>query len=146
MKLRVSTDLVWSRDKAASVPKAQAPDDRREVGQLGEMLAVAHLEAEGFEIIGRNLRRDSGELDVVALDADRLVFVEVRSLRGGVVRPEETVGWSKQRRVAHQARCWLTDHPEMAQGRVVCFDVVGVSLPTRTIRHLRCAFEAESWW
>ena len=67
----------------------KVPHDRRELGQRGEAIALVYLEERGFEIIGRNLWRKSGELDIVALESDRLVFVEVRTLRGGAVRPED---------------------------------------------------------
>ena len=148
MKLTIGAGhpRAWERPPRRQ-EQPEASDDRGEVGRLGEQIAAEWLDARGFELIGRNLRRQSGELDIVALEGERLVFVEVRTRRRGAsIRPEETVREGKRRRVAHQARCWLSEHPGLGEGRVVCFDVVGVSLPSREVRHYRCAFEAEGWW
>lgn len=58
-------------------------DARRSLGQSGERLAAFHLEAKGYRIIGRNVRvSNTGEIDIVVLDDDTLVFVEVRTRRG----------------------------------------------------------------
>jgi putative endonuclease len=58
-------------------------DRRRSLGQSGERLAALHLEAKGYQIVGRNVRiSNTGEIDILALDDDTLVFVEVRTRRG----------------------------------------------------------------
>ena len=58
-------------------------DGRRSLGQSGERLAALHLEAKGYRIVGRNVRvSNTGEIDIVAVDDDTLVFVEVRTRRG----------------------------------------------------------------
>ena len=50
----------------------------RDAGRRGEKLAEEHLKAKGYRILERNYRLKMGELDLVALDADVVVFVEVK--------------------------------------------------------------------
>lgn len=115
---------------------------RAEVGRWGEAHAASYLEGLGWQILSRNWRCRSGELDLVAVDGSRLVFVEVRTLReGGVIRPEETVVWSKRRQVSRQARQWLCANAAQARDRVWCFDVVGVRWPSGALTHVVGAFE-----
>ena len=53
--------------------------NKRELGKLGENLAVEYLQREGLKVIVRNYRCPKGEMDIIAWDGDCLVFVEVRS-------------------------------------------------------------------
>jgi putative endonuclease len=63
-----------------------APDrkaaDRKPLGNFGERLAAAHLQAKGYRIIDRNFRVREAEIDLIAIDDGALVFVEVRTRRG----------------------------------------------------------------
>lgn len=59
--------------------KPQIKDDRVAKGRKGEDLAVRELEKQGFEIVQRNYLRKTGEIDIIALKAGKIYFVEVRS-------------------------------------------------------------------
>lgn len=48
-------------------------------GRKGEDLAVQFLKKNGFKIIERNFRIRGGEIDIIALDKDALVFIEVKT-------------------------------------------------------------------
>src|SRR3990170_3724826 len=56
---------------------------RLDLGEFGERVAAAHLEANGYTIRERNFRVAEGEIDIIAERAGTLVFVEVRTRRGG---------------------------------------------------------------
>jgi putative endonuclease len=92
--------------------------------------------------VARNYRCRAGEIDLVALDGETLVFVEVRSRRGsGVGTALESVDGRKQARVARVARHFLA-----ARGwddRPARFDVVGVRFDHEppAVEHVRAAFE-----
>lgn len=55
-----------------------ARSDSAEAGRRAEALAALLLEQHGLAIVARNFRRRFGEIDLIARDADTLVFVEVR--------------------------------------------------------------------
>src|SRR5258706_16295811 len=58
-----------------------AIDPRRHLGDIGEQLALEHLERLGYELITRNHRTRWGEIDLVVHDGRSLVFVEVKTRR-----------------------------------------------------------------
>lgn len=85
--------------------------ERRQLGDVGEEAAARYLEGLGYKIVARNYRRDSGELDLIAMDRDEYVFVEVKTrTRGGFGRPEEAVTPRKIRRMATVAEQFLQSH------------------------------------
>jgi putative endonuclease len=54
---------------------------RPDCGAIGESIAAGYLRMIGFGILERNRRIGRGEIDIVALDGDCLVFVEVKTRR-----------------------------------------------------------------
>ncbi|HEY3356321.1 MAG TPA: YraN family protein [Polyangia bacterium] len=101
--------------------------DRRGLGVHAERLAADHLLAHGYRILTRNYRTRGGELDLVAQDGDTIVFVEVRArTRADLGEPFETIGPTKQRRVARAAETWLVAHG--ATRAPARFDVVSILL------------------
>jgi putative endonuclease len=115
---------------------------RMELGARGERIAAAYLTDAGLRVIDRNWRCREGELDLVAREADAIVFCEVKTRRGsGFGHPVEAVTPAKQRRLRTLAQRWLAAHDEHAPD--LRFDVVGVLLrPDRPalVTHLRGAF------
>lgn len=54
--------------------------ERRKTGDLGENIACKFLVKRGFEIIEKNYNKKWGEIDIIARKADKLHFVEVKSV------------------------------------------------------------------
>jgi putative endonuclease len=52
---------------------------KRQIGQMGEAYAVAHLEGLGFDIVGRNYHSRYGEIDIIGRKNGVTYFFEVRS-------------------------------------------------------------------
>lgn len=50
-----------------------------DVGNKGEYLACEYLKKLGYKILERNYRIRGGEIDIVAIDQDFLVFIEVKT-------------------------------------------------------------------
>ena len=101
-------------------------DKRRALGLLGERKAARFLRRRGLRILTRNWRCALGELDIIALDGDVIVFVEVRSSsRGYAGGPVYTVGPRKQRKLVTLAQTWLRRHP--SKGAPIRFDVIGMT-------------------
>jgi len=100
---------------------------RQGLGRRGEEVAARYLQARGYRIIARNLRTRLGELDLVALDGEAVVFVEVKTRRtdragGGA----EAVDAAKRRRLLRLARAFVA-----ARGladRPCRFDVVALAV------------------
>ncbi|MDO5540020.1 MAG: YraN family protein [Eubacteriales bacterium] len=100
--------------------------NRRTIGSTNEQKAAEFLEKQGMQIIARNYRIRSGEIDLIAKDGAYLVFIEVKyraSERRGT--PLEAVNVSKQKVIVRTARHFMmkygyhTDTP--------CrFDVIGI--------------------
>jgi len=111
------------------------------LGAHGEDLAAAHLIEAGLKILDRNWRCPIGELDIVAREANTLVFCEVKTRRSNAFGdPAESVTWRKARKLRQLAAQWLTEHDEHAPE--VRFDVVAVLAgpgQPLTVRHLRAA-------
>ena len=98
------------------------------LGAQGEELAAAFLKKQGFRIVARNYRCPSGEIDIIAIDGDTIVFVEVKSRSSDVAAdPEVAVHHYKRRQVTRAAKYFIT-HKSMHH-QPCRFDVVAVVLP-----------------
>ena len=75
-------------------------DARTSLGRLGEQLAADHFERLGWRILARNHHTRFGELDLVAVDGDVLVFCEVKTVRLGRGMPWDSLHAQSARRCA----------------------------------------------
>lgn len=80
----------------------------REVGFEAETLAVANLEAIGYEIIERNYSCRVGEVDIIARKDGFLCFVEVKYRKpSGHGTAVDAITKSKMRKIMMTARNYL---------------------------------------
>lgn len=99
----------------------------RDRGLWAERLALQHLRDRGLQPHSRNYRWRGGEIDLVMLQDETVVFVEVRyRSRIDYGDGAESVNWQKRRRIANTARYFLQKHPGLLD-RPCRFDVVSVS-------------------
>jgi len=117
---------------------------RYELGIVGENLAVDVLSARGYAILERRYRTDHGEIDIIALDGETLVFVEVRAKATGECgSAAESVTRDKQRRVVRMAAAYLARHDLVdppCRFDVVAIDDALTEAPAVTV--YRDAFDA----
>ena len=98
----------------------------RSLGGDAEELAFRYLIKMGFKPVTRNFNCRLGELDLVMLDGDCLVFVEVRYRSGrSLVAAAMTVDGRKQQKLVRAAAMFLARHPAYAS-RTTRFDVIGI--------------------
>jgi putative endonuclease len=114
--------------------------NKRDRGLRGEDRALAFLLEKGYTVIERNYRTARGEIDIIARDGDRIVFVEVKVV--GVYPAEDLgriVGPVKQRRIRTTGERYVYEHPEWS-GRAARCDVIMVVPGENGIVHLENAF------
>jgi putative endonuclease len=78
------------------------------VGEKGEEIAVKYLKKKGYKIVERNYQSRIGEIDIIALDKNTLVFIEVKSRysqRYG--DPIEAVDNRKKEQISKMAKMYL---------------------------------------
>ena len=114
-------------------------------GEQGERAAARFLRKLGYQIVTTRHRLRYGEIDVIALDGQTVVFVEVKTRRTD--RPgegAEAVNAERQARLTRAALAFLKGHGLLEYASR--FDVVEVLWPEGRkcpeIRHLVDAFPA----
>jgi putative endonuclease len=117
---------------------------RKQLGALGEGFASEYLLQKDYRILDRNWRCRTGEIDLIALDNDLLVFVEVRTRSGSrsFGTPQESVNAKKQQQVSETAQFYMLRHHML--NRQVRFDVISILTAKHgeliTLEHLPNAF------
>ena len=107
-------------------------------GREGEEQAAQFLESRGLKVIRRNYRSKRGEIDLVALDGQTIVFVEVKAWSVFAFEDlEKSITVQKQRRIIETAKFFLSEHREYNR-MAVRFDVVFIG--PEEVRHLAEAF------
>ena len=97
-------------------------------GAYVEQLVETHLKMQHFQSLDKNFRCRLGEIDLIGLHQNHLVFVEVRfrrnTLFGG---PAESVDYRKQQKLRKTAQFFLRKYPGYAK-KACRFDVAAVTL------------------
>jgi putative endonuclease len=107
----------------------------RNFGNFGERVAASHLESKGYEILERNWSVREGEIDIIAQRSDELIFVEVRSRRGGRMgSPEESITGRKAAHVRAAAAAYVMEHPESPGNQRIDVVVLELDAKGRVLR------------
>ncbi len=121
---------------------------RRQIGRAAEDMVAERLIGSGWKLMERNARTRYGELDLVALDGNALVFVEVKAGHEGSAfgpeRPVLGVDRRKQLRVRRLATAWMSEQRDLPHYAGIRFDAVGVTFDRAgraiEVEHIRGAF------
>ncbi len=97
------------------------------LGRLGETLAGAFLKNKGYQILEKNWRTPYGEIDLVARQAESIIFVEVKTRSSRSLGPPEiSITHRKAEHMRSAAEYYIQQHPEVqADWRI---DVVTIQL------------------
>ncbi|WP_318744108.1 YraN family protein, partial [Treponema sp.] len=113
----------------------------RQKGNIGEDKAAAYLEMAGYTIVQRNYRIRTGEIDIIALKDDFLVFVEVKSLpHGNIETLAHELGPIKQKKIIKTSKSYLQNHRQYSN-RLIRYDVLAIDVPgLDPVHHIVNAF------
>ena len=110
-------------------------------GNAGEEKAAQALLQEGYSIIERNYRTKGGEIDIIAVKDDVIVFVEVKSLPNG--SPEllqNELNRQKLQRIVKTSKRFLLNHRQY-NNSYVRYDVMVIDMPGMPdVYHIENAF------
>lgn len=108
-------------------------------GKLGEEIASKYLIKKGYKIIERNFRKGYGEIDIVAIYQNILVFIEVKTrttdLFGGA---KESISRAKIHTLINTAQFYKFTHknlPEALRIDAILIDL-GSSSEASHIEHI----------
>ena len=112
------------------------------LGRRAENTAFSFLTDQGLRPVARNFRRRGGEIDIIMLDGDTLVFVEVRYRQSaGFAAPALTVDARKQRKLIRTAALFASTQRYLAT-REMRFDVIAIE-ENKAVCWIRDAFRPD---
>jgi putative endonuclease len=120
-----------------------------DLGARGEAYAARWLKKRGMRIVGRNLRKGKGEIDLVALEGEWVVFVEVRTRSSeGFMTPEQSVRYWKRKAVTKTVRQMMRRH--RGKGFLPRIDLVAIVWPEGArepvaVRHHKGVMRVGGW-
>ncbi len=100
---------------------------QKKIGDQGESIAAVYLREKGYLVLEEKYHSVYGELDLIALDREDVVFVEVKtrtSTRFGF--PEMSVTPDKLEKIRKTGLMWLQSHPEVPDDWRI--EVIGILL------------------
>ncbi len=113
----------------------------KQVGNIGESLAVMTLKNKGYEILAINFTTRIGEIDVIAKDRNYIVFVEVKTRENlDFGYPREAVNFKKQQKIKLVATEYLKRNKKLEHNcRFDVIEIIGDKLNFEC-EHLENAF------
>lgn len=111
------------------------------LGKYGEDLAAQYLNDRGYEIVDRNWRCSTGEIDLVAFHRGRYIFVEVKTRSGtGFGHPFEAITSNKVSRMRKLVAQWCISNEKA--GVNVRLDAIAVLIVGGrvAVEHLKQVF------
>ena len=113
----------------------------KETGQNGEEKAAQYLIEKGYEIIERNYKTKSGEIDIIAKKAETIVFLEVKTLPQATPDMLSSVlNQQKLQRILKTSKRFLLNHRQYSNS-YIRFDVIVLDMQgLPEVYHIENAF------
>jgi putative endonuclease len=117
---------------------------RKRLGDFGERVARAHLEAKGYRILATNFRTRECQVDIVAQLGDTVAFVEVKTRRGDAMGSAlEAIDARQAERLLLAADLFAQDRTDLPEGRRI--DLIAIDLDRSgrvvSVQHIESAVE-----
>ncbi len=110
----------------------------REKGAGSEDLARSYLQRQGYRIMDTNFRIRTGEIDIIAMDNDTIVFIEVKSAASkNFGDPASWVPVWKQNRIIRVSQAYLMR--KNLYNSPARFDVLAIDT-SQGVNHVKDAF------
>ncbi len=144
--IQSSSLFLWSRLSFWNQLWPRASEKPQGLGPRGERVAAKFLRQLGYRILERGHLQRLGEIDLIALDGNCIVFVEVKTWSSADQGdPADAVDRRKQEKLTRAALIYLKQRRLIEQP--ARFDVVSIVWPNDRnarpqIRHFINAFEA----
>ncbi len=113
---------------------------QQEHGKVGEYLAVKWLSRQGYEIYALNWRGGHQEIDIIATDDKKWIFIEVKTKTfTNFLQPENSVNSSKRKNMIKGARKFIA---KTNDSKLIRFDVISILLVPYGVQmtHFKDAF------
>ena len=116
-------------------------DKNAKLSSIGEDLAINYLINNGLEIISRNYHSAYGEIDIIAVQEDTVIFVEVKTRSSNLQNAFNSVSKQKQNKIIKTAQIFLSKNQKF-ENLYTRFDVIAIikNKYGYNIKHLIDAF------
>lgn len=99
--------------------------DNKYKGQRGEDIALLYLKKIGYQILQRNYKRKTGEVDIIAQVEDTIIFTEVKYRQSwDYGAPSQAVNYKKQKHIIKTAMFYIQEFSAYEMN--VRFDVLEI--------------------
>lgn len=113
--------------------------EKKKIGNKGEALAEEYLSKKGFQVLEKNYRAGRNEIDLIALDGTKLVFIEVKARKNSnFCEGREAVNRKKQVNIYKVAKAYISK--QKISYKEIRFDVVEIYNDNNTLEHYEGAF------
>lgn len=112
----------------------------KDIGQIGEKIALEHYKKQGFSLVEQNYYKPFGEIDIIVQKEDQLVLIEVKTVsretlhsnRVDFFNPGENIHTEKQKRLRKTIAAFLRESKGMYKSWR--FDVALIEITTDMAR------------
>lgn len=118
----------------------------QKIGNSGEDLVAKYITAIGYIISARNYRTRYGEIDIIAENNDKILFIEVKTRNERAkVAPREFVNHTKQKKIFTTAQIYMQKNYISLQPRFDVAEVITKDNGERTLNYIENAFGADGF-
>lgn len=99
--------------------------ERHILGKTGEEIARQYLIKNGYRLLVSNFRCRQGEIDIIAVDKNEIVFIEVKTRKNANYGcPVDAVNKRKQKHILNASKYYI--YINNLENRDIRFDVIEV--------------------
>ncbi len=111
--------------------------ERHILGKTGEEIATQYLIKNGYKLLVKNFRCRQGEIDIIALDKNEIVFIEVKTRKNANYgHPIDAVDKRKQKHILNASKYYI--YINKLENRDMRFDVIEIYVKDKFyINHIK---------